>query len=386
MSKSPEILERFEKSPNKVKIPVKQAKCLTPLSSKNKSFLSSSSFSSINNKTFITNSNIPIGYNALTGFRKHQSISSQIDSIISMNSILLSYNNIVNNKDNNIRLISSINNTESSCETYSTINNDISYYMYNSKKKSSPNKIFDENYNTSCKENSRYLEEMIINEQKYMTTFTKKYYVPKISCQVNVRSISRLRNEKMKIQLARTPKKKVIADGDQYYVPYIKSKSKSKAQMKTLVTSYSTANKNKLTKNKVIPKEEDKKKDLIQSDFFSYGFKGINFNNTLSKSKEKQSKSISKKYNTMHRSNTENVYFKPQTYHSNTKTPNNMYMYSSGMSTNSSSTSQHAANKKRIEKLKELKTRLENMKDDDEYDAEDLDSEYNKNYCNTEIK
>ena len=74
MSKSPEILERFEKSPNKVKIPVKQAKCLTPLSSKNKSFLSSSSFSSINNKTFITNSNIPIGYNALTGFRKHQSI------------------------------------------------------------------------------------------------------------------------------------------------------------------------------------------------------------------------------------------------------------------------------------------------------------------------
>ena len=63
-----------------------------------------------------------------------------------------------------------------------------------------------------------------------------------------------------------------------------------------------------------------------------------------------------------------------------------MYMYSSGMSTNSSSTSQHAANMKRIEKLKELKTRLENMKDDDEYDAEDLDSEEDKHYCNTEIK
>ena len=383
MSKSPEILERFEKSPNKVKIPVKQAKCLTPLSSKNKSFLSSSSFSSINNKTFITNSNIPIGYNALTGFRKHQSISSQIDSIISINSLLLSFNSIVNKKDNNIRLISSINNTESLCDTYSTINGALSYYMYKSKKKIVPNKIFDENYNTSCQENSKYLEEMIINEQKYMTTYTKKYYVPKISCQVNVRSISRLRNEKMKIQLAKTPKKKVIADGDQYYVPYIKSKSKSKAQMKTLVTSYSTANKNKLTKNKTITKEEDKKKDLTKSDFFSYGFKGINFNNTLSKSKDK---SISKKYNTIHRSNTENAYYIPQTYHHNTKTPNNMYMYSSGMSTNSSSTSQHAANKKRIEKLKELKTRLENMKDDDEYDAEDLDSEEDKHYCNTEIK
>lgn len=382
MSKSPEMLERFEKSPSKVRVPVKPAKCLTPLSSKNKSFLSSSSFSSINNKTFITNSNIPIGYNIVSGFRKHQSISSQVNSIIELNSILLSYNNIVNNKDNNIRLISAINNTESSCETYSTINADVSYYMYNSNKKNSSNKIFDENYISSCQDNSKYLEEMITNEQKYMTTYTKKYYVPKISCQVNVRSISRLRNEKMKIQLSRTPKKKVIADGDQYYVPYIKSKSKSKAKMKTLVASYNTASKNKLTRNKTMT-PEDIKKDLTKSDFFSYGFKGIKFNNTLSKSKEKQSKSISKKNNIIHRSNTENAYYKPQTYHLNTKTPNNMYMYSSGVSTNSSSTSQHAANKKRIEKLKELKRRLENMKDDDEYTEEDLDD---RQYFNTDIK
>ena len=63
MSKSPEILERFEKSPSKVRIAVKSSRALTPLQRKNKSFLSTSSISSIN-KSFITNSNIHIGYSS----------------------------------------------------------------------------------------------------------------------------------------------------------------------------------------------------------------------------------------------------------------------------------------------------------------------------------
>lgn len=340
----------------------KQDKCLTPLTSKNKNFLSSSSLSSNNNKPFITNPNIQIDHNVISGFRKHQPMSSQVNSIIELNSNLISYNNIVNNNDQNIRMISVINNTESSCETYSKINADVSYCIYNS------NIIFDENYQTCCKENSQYLEKMINNEQKYMTSYTKKYYVPTIFCQA--RGINRLRNEKAQIQLARTPKKKVITDGDQYYIPYIVTKSKSKSKTKKLVTSYSKAN--KLTRNK--PKEAPKN-DFIQSDFFSYGFKGIKFTNTLSN--EKQPKSIPKK-NVIHHSNTENVFYKPLPYHHNTKAP---YVYSSGVSTNSSSTSQHAANKKRIEKLKELKKRLENMKDDDEdYDID------NKQYFKTEAK
>ena len=305
MSKKPKQLNNFEKSPDKVTVPVKQDKCLT------------SSLSSNNNKPFITKSNVQIASNVISGFRKHIPMSSQVNSIIELNSNLVSYNNIVNYNAHNIKMISVINNTECSCETYSKISADVSYYIYNS------NIIFDENYKTCCKENSKYLEKMINNEQKYITSYTKNYYVPKIFCQA--RGINRLRNEKAKIQLARTPKKKVIADGDQYYIPYIVTKSKSKSKTKKLVASYSTAN--KLTRNK--PKEVTKN-NFIQSDFFSYGFKGIKFTNTLSK--ENQPKSITKK-NVIHRSNTENVFYKPLPYHHNTKAPNNMY--SSGVSTNS---------------------------------------------------
>ena len=340
----------MSKSPN-MKIPDKRGKCQTPLTSKNRSFLSSSSFSSNNNKP---SSNKQIDYNAIQGFQKHQPISSQVNSIIELSSKLISYNNIVSNA-HNIRLISVINNTESSCEAYSQINADVSYCIYNSNAK---NQIFDDSYKTCSKDNSQSLEKMINNEQKYMTAYTKKY--PQISCQVNVKGISRLRNEKAKNQLARTPKQKVISNDDPYYIPYIVTKTKSKSKTKKLVSSHSTVNKNKLTRNK--PKEE--KNDFMQSDFFSYGFKGIKFTTTLSK--EKQPKSIPKK-NFIHRSNTENVYYKPNTYHLNTKAHNNVYMYSSGVSTSSSSTSQHAANKKRIAKLKELKKRIENMKDDDDY-------------------
>lgn len=127
----------------------KQDRCLTSLTSKNKNFLSSSSLSSNNNKQFIPNPNIQIDHNVLLGFRKHIPMSSQVNSIIELNSNLISYNNIVNYNAQNIKMISVINNTESSCETYSKINADVLYCIYNS------NTNFDENYKTCCKDNSQ---------------------------------------------------------------------------------------------------------------------------------------------------------------------------------------------------------------------------------------
>ena len=350
MSKSPEILERFEKSPSKVRIAVKSSRALTPLQRKNKSFLSTSSISSIN-KSFITNSNIHIGYSVYTsGFRKRKPLSSHLESIIKLNSLLLSINSIRSNQEQNVQLLSAINNTELSCKRYSSINSDVTHYIYNIEKEHYSNAQFDEEYSDSCMDKTKCLEEMLMLQQKTMAVNAKKQFVPKISCQVNMRSISRLKNEKMKIQLARAPKKKVITEEDRYYLPYMKSATNIKKTVHQL---------SQKTNKKVLNKSNDNPHiDLLKTNFFAYGGKGIKMEHKTTRIKNKRSDTTI------------------------TQAKTTLPMYSSGLSTNSSNNSQHTSNIKRIEKLKELKKRLEQMKEDSSDNEEEDDGEF---YLNTDI-
>ena len=355
MSKSPEILERFEKSPSKVRTAVKSSKALTPLQRKNKSFLSTSSISSIN-KSFITNSNIHIGYSVYTsGFRKRKPLSSHLESILKLNSLLLSINNIRSNSEQNVQLLSAINNTELLCKRYSSISSDVTHYIYNIEKENYSNEQFDEHYSDSCMDKTKCLEEMLMLQQKTMAINAKKQFVPKISCQVNMRSISRLKNEKMKIQLARAPKKKVITEEDRYYLPYMKSATNIK---KTVHLVPQKSNKKVLNKS---TSNENPRIDLLKTNFFAYGGKGIKMEQKKIRTgiKNKRSDTMIAK-------------------------SNRPIMYSSGLSTNSSNNSQHISNIKRIEKLKELKKRLEQMKEDSS-DNEEEENDNDEFYLNTDI-
>lgn len=396
MSKSPDILTRYEKKNSRVHVPVKPIRNLTPTTNKTKRMASLMSITSNSNKSFITNSQIHTGYYIYTsGFREHKSISSQMESIFNINTFLLSYYDIVNNNEQNINLLPSINNSENFCNNYSKINLDVSHYLYNINKNGYTNKEREQEYSDSCIENTKYLEQMIVYGDKYMNIYKKKFYVPKISCQIKVKTMSRLHQEKMAIQkLRNTPKNKVITEEDMYYLPYMKNKNNQK--MKTLTTSYSSKfttyqtdrKKTKLSRtefenNNIInpPKNPNQ---IIKSDFFTRGGK-------LSKEIKKPLTPSNRIY-TQRSKTPKNTQYKPQNtthqiYNNNTNNNNFIPYYVNEGSFNSQQI--HRVNRKRIEKLKELKKRLEKMKNDssegEDYDEEDNDFD-DRIYFRTDAK
>lgn len=394
MSKSPDILARYEKKSTRVHVPVKPFRNLTPTINKSKRMASLMSITSNSNKSFITNSQIHTGYYIYTsGFRDHKSISSQMETIFNINSFLLSYYDILNNNEQNINLLPSINNSENFSNKYSKISLDVSHYLYNINKNGYTNKEREQEYSDSCIENKKYLEQMLVYDDKYMNIYKKKFYVPKISCQIKVKTMSRLHQEKMAIQkLRNTPKNKVITEEDMYYLPYMKNKNNKKS--KTLMTSYSSKfttyqtdrKKEKSSRtefeNKVINNPQSKPNQIIKNDFFT----GVG---KTAKHPKKSLTPSNRTYTQRSRTPKSTQYKTQNTTRQVYKNNNNnlgTYYVNEG-SFNSQQI--HRVNRKRIEKLKELKQRLEKMKnessEEEDYNEEDNDFD-DRIYFRTDAK